>query len=165
MVYATVAAGADRGRDYHILGVPDRLHCQPGAGVACMGLQRNAGNVLGQICLPYSLLWILVAVAAIILDDWLRYLIFAEERPQLLPVAAQRGIKTNVCGCKYNHYGREPAGSNRGHFSVVFAVYRWYLRQNRQDTEIEKLKSEQCLLTYGILACLKGLKEQGCNGL
>ena len=23
-------------------------------------------------------------------------------------------------------------------FSVVFAVYRWYLRQNRQDTEIEK---------------------------
>lgn len=49
-------------------------------------------------------------------------------------------------------------------FSVVFAVYRWYLRQNRQDTEIEKLKSEQCLLTYGILACLKGLKEQGCNG-
>lgn len=49
-------------------------------------------------------------------------------------------------------------------FSVIFAVYRWYLRQNRQDTEIEKLKSEQCLLTYGILACLKGLKEQGCNG-
>ena len=49
-------------------------------------------------------------------------------------------------------------------FSVVFAVYRWYLRQNRQDTEIEKLKSEQCLLTYGILACLKGLTEQGCNG-
>lgn len=49
-------------------------------------------------------------------------------------------------------------------FSVVFAVYRWYLKQNRQDEEIEKIKSEQCLLTYGILACLKGLKEQGCNG-
>ena len=49
-------------------------------------------------------------------------------------------------------------------FSVVFAVYRWYLRQNRQDAEIERMKSEQCLLTHGILACLKGLKEQGCNG-
>lgn len=49
-------------------------------------------------------------------------------------------------------------------FSVVFAAYRWYLKQNRQDEEIEKIKSEQCLLTYGILACLKGLKEQGCNG-
>lgn len=49
-------------------------------------------------------------------------------------------------------------------FSAVFAVYRWYLNQNRQDAEIEKMKAEQCLLTYGILACLKGLKEQGCNG-
>lgn len=49
-------------------------------------------------------------------------------------------------------------------FSAVFSVYRWYLRQNQQDREIEKMKSEQCLLTYGILACLKGLQEQGCNG-
>lgn len=49
-------------------------------------------------------------------------------------------------------------------FSAVFAVYRWYLRQNQQDKEIENMKAEQCLLTYGILACLKGLKEQGCNG-
>ena len=49
-------------------------------------------------------------------------------------------------------------------FSAIFAVYRWYLKQNRQDEEIKKMKTEQCLLTYGILACLKGLKEQGCNG-
>lgn len=49
-------------------------------------------------------------------------------------------------------------------FSVIFAIYRWYLRKNEQDKEIEKIKSEQCLLTYGILACLKGLQEQGCNG-
>lgn len=47
---------------------------------------------------------------------------------------------------------------------AVFSAYKWYLKQNAQDTEIEKIKSEQCLLTYGILACLKGLKEQGCNG-
>ena len=49
---------------------------------------------------------------------------------------------------------------------LSFSIYsnRWYLRQNQQDKEIEKMKSEQCLLTYGILACLKGLKEQGCNG-
>ena len=49
-------------------------------------------------------------------------------------------------------------------FSAVFAVYKWYLKKNQQDVEIERVKSEQCLLTYGILACLKGLKEQGCNG-
>lgn len=39
------------------------------------------GDVLGQICLPYMLLWIPVAVAAILLDDWLRYRMFGEERP------------------------------------------------------------------------------------
>ena len=33
-------------------------------------------------------------------------------------------------------------------FSAVFAVYKWYLRQNEQDKEIERMKSEQCLLTY-----------------
>ena len=49
-------------------------------------------------------------------------------------------------------------------FSAIFAVYKWYLKQNQQNVEIERVKSEQCLLTYGILACLKGLKEQGCNG-
>ena len=49
-------------------------------------------------------------------------------------------------------------------FSAIFAVYKWYLKQNQQDLEIERVKSEQCLLTYGIHACLKGLKEQGCNG-
>jgi hypothetical protein len=49
-------------------------------------------------------------------------------------------------------------------FGLVFSAYRWYLKQGRYEKEIEKIKSEQCLLTYGILACLKGLKENGCNG-
>lgn len=49
-------------------------------------------------------------------------------------------------------------------FSAIFAAYRWYLKQNKQDDEIKAIKKEQCLLTYGVLACLKGLKEQGCNG-
>ncbi len=48
--------------------------------------------------------------------------------------------------------------------TVIFAVYKWYLRQNQQDRDISKMKEEQCLLAYGVLACLKGLKEQGCNG-
>lgn len=49
-------------------------------------------------------------------------------------------------------------------FGVIFAVYRWYLRQNKQDGDIASLKEEMTLLTYGVLACLKGLSEQGCNG-
>jgi hypothetical protein len=48
--------------------------------------------------------------------------------------------------------------------SVVIAAYKWYLKQEIQDKDIKKIKKEQTLLTYGILACLKGLQEQGCNG-
>lgn len=39
-------------------------------------------NLLGQVCLPFSLLWILVAIVAVVLDDWLRYWLFGEERPR-----------------------------------------------------------------------------------
>lgn len=38
-------------------------------------------NFMGQICLPFSLLWILLAAAAVVLDDWLRHWWFGEERP------------------------------------------------------------------------------------
>ena len=49
-------------------------------------------------------------------------------------------------------------------FSAVFAVSRWVLRQIEQDRDIQRTKEEQALLTFGVLACLKGLKEQGCDG-
>ena len=47
---------------------------------------------------------------------------------------------------------------------LVFAVYRWYLKQEKQDKDIKFIKEEQILLTQGVLACLKGLQEQGCDG-
>ena len=43
-------------------------------------------------------------------------------------------------------------------------VYGWYRNQEKQDEDIRDQKEEQGILTYGVLACLKGLKEQGCNG-
>lgn len=48
-------------------------------------------------------------------------------------------------------------------FSAIFAIYRWYLKQNEQDKEIKKIKEEQCLLTYGIMAYLDGLQQLGAN--
>ena len=39
-------------------------------------------NILGQICLPYMLLWFVLTPAAIITDDYLRYLLFGEEKPR-----------------------------------------------------------------------------------
>lgn len=46
----------------------------------------------------------------------------------------------------------------------LFGIYRWYLKQNKQDKDIKDLKEETCLLTYGLLACLDGLKQLGANG-
>ena len=49
-------------------------------------------------------------------------------------------------------------------FGLIFAVYRWYLKQEKQDKDIKFIKEEQIILTQGVLACLKGLQEQGCDG-
>ena len=54
-------------------------------------------------------------------------------------------------------------------------VVRWVDKQNEQDEtikalskhhedDIASLKEEQALLIEGVLACLKGLQERGCNG-
>lgn len=54
-------------------------------------------------------------------------------------------------------------------------VVRWVDKQGKQDSEIKEIrqhheddmasiKKEQTLIVYGVLACLKGLSEQGCNG-
>ena len=43
-------------------------------------------------------------------------------------------------------------------------IHKWILRQNKQDEDIKAIKEEQSILTTGVLACLKGLKEQGCDG-
>lgn len=42
---------------------------------------RLPGNVLGQICPQYVLLWVPISLSIILLDDWLRYWILEEERP------------------------------------------------------------------------------------
>ena len=45
---------------------------------------RNAPLSLfdGQICIPFTILWCFISIAAIILDDYLRYYIFNEEKPR-----------------------------------------------------------------------------------
>ncbi len=58
---------------------------------------------------------------------------------------------------------------------VLIAGYKFYkkpeklekqIKQIREthEEDIRKINEEQCLITYGVLSCLKGLKEQGCNG-
>lgn len=82
------------------------------------------------------------------------------------------------------------AGAVLGALSAIITLLlrfvRWIDRQKAQDVELlslrtkhdgdldafraehalqtKEIKEEQTILTYGILACLKGLHEQGCNG-
>ncbi len=39
-------------------------------------------NFMGQICVPFMFIWFFLSVAAIILDDYLRYWLFGEEKPK-----------------------------------------------------------------------------------
>ena len=38
-------------------------------------------NFMGQICLPFSFAWTLLSGVAIVVDDYLRYWLFGEEKP------------------------------------------------------------------------------------
>lgn len=38
-------------------------------------------NILGQICLPFSIVWFFISLIAIVADDYLRYWLFDEEKP------------------------------------------------------------------------------------
>ena len=58
---------------------------------------------------------------------------------------------------------------------LLVAIYKFYQKPHETETKLKKLQEqheddirkineEQCLITYGLLACLKGLQEKGCNG-
>lgn len=38
-------------------------------------------NLLGQVCLPYAACWVVLSAVAILLDDFLRWQLFGEEKP------------------------------------------------------------------------------------
>ena len=58
---------------------------------------------------------------------------------------------------------------------VALAIIKWFFRQEKQtddisalraqhNADISDIKEELCLLSYAMLACLDGLRQQGCNG-
>ena len=47
---------------------------------------------------------------------------------------------------------------------VALWCFKFVARNKKQDEAIAAIRNEQTLICYGVLACLKGLKEQGCNG-
>lgn len=47
-------------------------------------------NFMGQISLRYSILWFFLSLPAIVFDDYLRYWIFGEEKPQYTFISYNR---------------------------------------------------------------------------
>lgn len=39
-------------------------------------------NILGQVCLPFAFAWFFLAAVGVVLDDYLRYWLFDEEKPR-----------------------------------------------------------------------------------
>lgn len=55
-------------------------------------------------------------------------------------------------------------GAIGGLFAIYNKGYDFVQHQKKQDESIKDIQTEQSILTIGVLACLKGLKEQGCDG-
>lgn len=49
-------------------------------------------------------------------------------------------------------------------FGYYNKVFKWVEEQNKQGQELDRQKEELAILTFGVLSCLRGLKEQGCDG-
>ena len=47
---------------------------------------------------------------------------------------------------------------------VILWCIKFVQRSRRQREELKAIRKEQTLICYGLLACLQGLKDQGCNG-
>nr|DAQ08428.1 MAG TPA: hypothetical protein [Caudoviricetes sp.] len=59
--------------------------------------------------------------------------------------------------------------------TLIWRLVRWVDHQREQDKRMDRIEADQqrrqddiegelTLIVYGLLASLKGLKEQGCNG-
>lgn len=49
-------------------------------GLGVWDYYRMPYNIMGQVCLMYSILWFFLSFVCIIADDWLRCVLFGEEK-------------------------------------------------------------------------------------
>lgn len=50
-------------------------------GLGVWDYSEHPLNILGQVCLPFYFAWTALAAIAVVLDDYLRYRFFGEEKP------------------------------------------------------------------------------------
>ena len=47
---------------------------------------------------------------------------------------------------------------------IIFWCFKFVERNRKQDMELSAMRKEMTLIFYGVTACLKAFKEQGCDG-
>lgn len=50
-------------------------------GMGVWDYSNIAGNLMGQVCLPFTLLWIFLSAVGIVMLDWMRYTVEGGVRP------------------------------------------------------------------------------------
>jgi uncharacterized membrane protein len=51
-------------------------------GLGIWDYSENFGNILGQICPKHTIYWFLLSSVGIVIDDYIRYFLFGEEKPK-----------------------------------------------------------------------------------
>lgn len=51
-------------------------------GLNIWDYSENFGNILGQICPRHTIYWFLLSSVGIVVDDYIRYFLFGEEKPK-----------------------------------------------------------------------------------
>ena len=51
-------------------------------GLDIWDYSENFGNILGQICPKHTIYWFLLSSVGIVVDDYIRYFLFGEEKPK-----------------------------------------------------------------------------------
>lgn len=51
-------------------------------GLEIWDYSENFGNILGQICPRHTIYWFLLSSVGIVVDDYIRYFLFGEEKPK-----------------------------------------------------------------------------------
>jgi len=47
---------------------------------------------------------------------------------------------------------------------AIVAMFKHFSKQKALSDEVKETRHEQVIICYALLACLKGLRELGCNG-
>lgn len=55
-------------------------------------------NIMGQICLPFALIWLPIIFVAILLDDFIRFKVFGEQQPNYRSWIVEKIQKRKAAG-------------------------------------------------------------------